>query len=188
MRVRNIHSQLRTHASRSTWILRKRPLRHLRHGLLILSLCPVFYQKELDYARSISYEEVCEANAKLEKLQEERNALDISAKNIALERRSLVSKCVTSDYDENFSHYDQAALAIEEQRKSLAAKIEAIDTEMFDAEKEVLCRLERHSKLIAKQDGLFEAERETKACRDEMMSELQQIMEKLDLDDREMED
>lgn len=149
----------------------------------------LFYRKELDYARSISCKEVCEAKAKLEKLQEERNALDISAKNIDLERRSLMSKASgCKPHDENFSHYMQAALVIKEQRKSLAAKIEAIDTEMFDAEKEVLCSLERHRKLIAKQDGLFEAERETKACRDEMMSELQQIMEKLDLDDREMED
>jgi len=148
--------------------------------------CILFYQKELDYARSISCKKVCEAKAKLKKLQEERNALDISAENIALERSSLMSKA--SGYDENFSHYKQAALAIEEQRKSLAAKIEAIDTEMFDAEKEVLCSLERHHKLIARQDGLFEAERETKVCRDEMMSELQQIMEKLDLDDSEMED
>jgi len=55
-----------------------------------------------------------------------------------------------------------------EQKKSLKAKIAASKTEFDVAEKKVFDCQETYNKLVAKQDALINAERETKIYRDEV--------------------
>lgn len=144
--------------------------------------CIFFDRKELDRACKISGHELCEAKEKLKKLQEKHN-FDILKGNITDELESLARYIFTLDSDtEEYRRSLQEIKVLMEQKKSLKAKIAASKTEFDVAEKKVFDCQETYNKLVAKQDALINAERETKIYRDEVMSKLQQIQKKfLDL-------